>query len=469
MPSCGWIRYRRMELVVTKRRPLFACISFASLVCLALGGCAGLDDCRYESTQKLRAIAAYRDCGAPGCERYPHDYKLGFLDGFYTISTGGPDCPPLVAPSRYWKPGQVIGDCDNRRHSYYHGWQDGASRASCYPDTHHLRLFETCECPAPRCQPCATGCVPCGTAAVPAAIGPGMIHAEWMSDPAAMVTDAAAYPTPIAAPIVASETEDRDESDSDEASEEAEDKSDDDGDDDDDRRSRKPRSQDRKRRPTEDAEEMPAPKPAARRESEDVEATKESLEDDVPSPSDVLPQLEPQSLGRPSPDDATSNQDVAPEVRGRANSPLMAALDAVNPAMIDSNRDQSIDGPIELATGELQPSATPIATTDATPLDRRTIQSMFGISRDFDFGTSGPVQHQTFDPALGDSASPSVADTPVHPVVPVGVTEATFDPAAATSAPSPSKDDAAGTHDVQTEASPGDSSRTTADPETTSA
>ena len=410
-----------------KRRPLFACISYAGLFCLALSGCAGLDDCRYESTQKLRAIAAYRDCGAPACERYPHDYKLGFLDGFYTISTGGPDCPPLVAPSRYWKPGQVIGDCDNRRHSYYHGWQDGASRASCYPDTHHLRLFETCECPAPRCQPCADQCVPCGTAAVPSGIGPGMIHAEWMSDPAAMVTDAGVYPTPIAEPIIASEN------DSDDADEESEPKSDEKADAKSDREeSRSPgtRSRSRQRREAEEAEEMPAPKPAANREAK-KETLKETLEDDVPSPSDVLPKLEPQSLGSPSIDDASSNQDFAPEMIGRANSPLMAALDAVNPAMIDSNLDQNIAGPIELATGELEPSATPIATTDATPLDRRTIQSMFGISRDFDFGSPGPVQHQTYDPAIGEPVEKVAAEVPQHTVAPAGVTEATFDPAAA--------------------------------------
>lgn len=127
-------------------------------------GCAGLNDACYEHKQKSRAVSEYRKCGNPGCERYPKDYKLGWIDGFYAIATGGPDCPPAVAPCRYWDPDQILANCDNKRNAYYSGWQDGAARASMYPDTHHLRLFETCECPVPRCtSSCGdTECGPCG-------------------------------------------------------------------------------------------------------------------------------------------------------------------------------------------------------------------------------------------------------------------------------------------------------------------
>ncbi|MDA8743873.1 hypothetical protein N9N28_04480 [Rubripirellula amarantea] len=138
--------------------------TLASVALLSMVGCAALNDAKYENTQKARAVLEYHKCGKPECERYPHDYKLGWLDGFYTISTGGPNCPPAVAPQRYWNPKQVLDDCDNRRHAFYSGWQDGAARATQFPDTHHLRIFETCECPMPRCEmPCGTGaCGPCG-------------------------------------------------------------------------------------------------------------------------------------------------------------------------------------------------------------------------------------------------------------------------------------------------------------------
>ena len=143
-------------------------LSVVSVLLASIVGCAGLNDCHYEKTQGLRALREYVRCGKPQCEEFPHDYKLGFLDGFYNIATGGPSCPPAVAPERYWNPKQVLKDCDNRRHAYYSGWQDGASRASQFPDTHHLKIFETCECPMPRCESAcgAGGCVPCGLGSV---------------------------------------------------------------------------------------------------------------------------------------------------------------------------------------------------------------------------------------------------------------------------------------------------------------
>lgn len=160
---------------------------FQSVVVLPLAllaGCAGLNDCHYESTQKARAVRQYVECGKPSCEKFPHDYKLGWLDGFYNIATGGPTCPPAVAPQRYWDPKTVLAHCDARRHSYYSGWQDGASRASQFPDTHHLKIFETCECPMPRCdQACGTGgCVPCGLGSVGAPVHDELIETPYQGE-----------------------------------------------------------------------------------------------------------------------------------------------------------------------------------------------------------------------------------------------------------------------------------------------
>lgn len=134
------------------------------LALMTLGGCASITDSCYEKTQTVRAFKEYIKCGKPECSSYPHDYKCGWIDGFYEVATGGECCPPAVAPARYYKPEQILKHCDNKRHAYYSGWQDGASRASQFPDTHYLRIYETCECPFPRCdKPCGDGtCGPCG-------------------------------------------------------------------------------------------------------------------------------------------------------------------------------------------------------------------------------------------------------------------------------------------------------------------
>lgn len=133
------------------------------LALVTLGGCATLNDCCYEKSQEIRAVTQYLECGKPECSCHPHDYKCGWIAGFYEVATGGSTCPPPFAPETYYKPGVILKDCDSRRHAWYSGWQDGASRAGQFPDTHYLRIYETCECPFPRCdKPCGDGaCGPC--------------------------------------------------------------------------------------------------------------------------------------------------------------------------------------------------------------------------------------------------------------------------------------------------------------------
>ena len=150
---------------------------------LLVAGCATINDACYEHTQLARAAVQYHDCGNPDSSPYPKDYRKGWIDGFYEVTTGGPDCPPAIAPACYWKPGQILKHCDNRRHAYYSGWQDGAANASQFPDTHYLKIFETCECPFPRCEtPCADGfCGPCGDAVVGMPISDELIEVPYRS------------------------------------------------------------------------------------------------------------------------------------------------------------------------------------------------------------------------------------------------------------------------------------------------
>ena len=136
---------------------------------MPLVGCASLTDYKYEHTQRSRARSAWRDQGSnckPNC--YGKDYERGWKDGFYDVATGGKGCPPIVAPVSYWKPSQILEDCDRARNTYYSGFQDGVACALRYPQTHFLKLWTSCECPGPMCekQCCPTngcmtgGCMP---------------------------------------------------------------------------------------------------------------------------------------------------------------------------------------------------------------------------------------------------------------------------------------------------------------------
>ncbi len=115
-------------------------------------GCASFQDCQYEHSQKVRGWFEYHTHGRSGQSKHRSDYRRGWLDGFDERVKGGPDCPPLIAPSRYWKPGKVLKDNDAHRQAYYSGWQDGAAQAASLPDTHYLRVFETPQCSLKGCQ-----------------------------------------------------------------------------------------------------------------------------------------------------------------------------------------------------------------------------------------------------------------------------------------------------------------------------
>ncbi len=170
-------------------------------------GCASLNDAHYEHTQKARARAAWRcvpDRAKQHC--YPKDYEQGWKDGFYDVATGGKGCPPVVAPQKYWRPEQVLESCDNERHAYYDGFQDGAACALRYPDTHYLKLWTSCECPLPRCEyqcapgvNCPTGA--CGFTAFPDAILEGEFTPIAGPIPTATAIDATALASPEVVPL----------------------------------------------------------------------------------------------------------------------------------------------------------------------------------------------------------------------------------------------------------------------------
>ena len=137
---------------------LSLCLVLASSL---MGGCASIQDCKYETGQRFRGVMEYYKCADRGHTDFPADYRHGWLDGFNEVITGGPDCPPAIAPQRYWKPRQILKNCDQRRAAYYAGWRAGAKRAGCLPDTHFLKVYETADCPFPKCD-CVESDCDCG-------------------------------------------------------------------------------------------------------------------------------------------------------------------------------------------------------------------------------------------------------------------------------------------------------------------
>jgi len=134
----------------------------AACVLVGVGGCASLNDHCYEKTQRARAREAWRQHGAPCKDQTcAKDYAAGWKDGFYDVATGGKGCPPVVAPSCYWKPSQILEACDSKRLAYYDGFQDGVACALQYPQTHYLKLWSSCECPLPSCENRCAPVSPC--------------------------------------------------------------------------------------------------------------------------------------------------------------------------------------------------------------------------------------------------------------------------------------------------------------------
>lgn len=120
----------------SSRRHWMACLAALSLM-----GCATLQDFNYECTQKWRTECAWLEYWWCRPAWTGSDYKKGWQAGYLDVITGGDGCPPLVAPHEYWRPSQILEDCDQGRHDWYVGFQDGAMMAKQLPDTHYVKLW----------------------------------------------------------------------------------------------------------------------------------------------------------------------------------------------------------------------------------------------------------------------------------------------------------------------------------------
>jgi len=95
----------------------------------ALCGCAGMQDYHYCLVQKHRADAAYKATYGHLGNRCSRDYKDGWKQGYFDISTGQCDDPPAVPPCKYWEPRYQSLDGKAAIEDWYSGWQDGATAA----------------------------------------------------------------------------------------------------------------------------------------------------------------------------------------------------------------------------------------------------------------------------------------------------------------------------------------------------
>lgn len=99
------------------------------LLGLSLCGCASMQDYQYCLAQKHRADAAWKvNYGRTGhgCSR---DYKDGWKQGYFDLSTGQCEEPPPVPPHKYWDAKYQSLDGRAAIEDWYSGWQDGAAAA----------------------------------------------------------------------------------------------------------------------------------------------------------------------------------------------------------------------------------------------------------------------------------------------------------------------------------------------------
>ncbi|MEZ6127485.1 MAG: hypothetical protein R3C59_02225 [Planctomycetaceae bacterium] len=79
-------------------------------------------------------------------------YRKGWKAGYYDVLTGNCGTPPLFAPEGLSCPLNITWHCDEPRHDWYVGFQDGAACAHRQPDTHYLKPWlPPCNAPVDEC------------------------------------------------------------------------------------------------------------------------------------------------------------------------------------------------------------------------------------------------------------------------------------------------------------------------------
>jgi hypothetical protein len=95
---------------------------------LSLCGCATTQDYHYNLVQRYRASTAYHESYGlwAHCSR---DYKDGWKQGYFDLSTGQCEEPPATPPHHYWNASFQSLEGRAAIDDWYSGWQDGATAA----------------------------------------------------------------------------------------------------------------------------------------------------------------------------------------------------------------------------------------------------------------------------------------------------------------------------------------------------
>lgn len=158
--------------------------------------------------------------------------------------------------------------------------------------------------------------------------------------------------------------------------------------------------------------------------------------DDVPSPSDLNEDGSFRTFGKNKTSIGSGKNIVVTEI-----------LDVIDAAMVTDASGWTTLDPMrqQVETIELAPARMQIQSATIIPLDRNTIQAMFGIDENFDFHTAGTVSYQLRDPIAAsdiEAVPPAIAKPelgleellapPVQsPFDRVAVKKAAFDPSSA--------------------------------------
>ena len=110
--------------------------SLVVVLACAASGCSTsccydfLDDTMTGCHDHLEAKLAWHRCQGCFCEvEYIADFRLGFIDGYIHVMSGGGNCRPTLPPRKYWSLCTRGEDNNCRIVAWYNGWDSGVAQA----------------------------------------------------------------------------------------------------------------------------------------------------------------------------------------------------------------------------------------------------------------------------------------------------------------------------------------------------
>lgn len=94
---------------------------------LGLTGCADFQEMKVEFRNRYLAKEAWNSLQETyGCMNHEKDFGRGFREGYHNVASGGPGCPPILPPRRYWSVRYMSMDGRARTEAWFAGFRYGA-------------------------------------------------------------------------------------------------------------------------------------------------------------------------------------------------------------------------------------------------------------------------------------------------------------------------------------------------------